>query len=183
MGDPQGDLAKGMIAHGKVFSDCNTSCRKATDSHTSARHNPHAKAAKCQQSQGQRTCGKHIKSLSFFILMDFMIARLAQKGYTLAVFFCQLQVAFSKKSLLLLLAPDLHDQPVRQKLCSQHLRTNGETADGNIPTLLHVADRTLDDLIGRIETVVVGNGVVGDRMVEKLNESGVGDTPYDDRTW
>ena len=60
---------------------------------------------------------------------------------------------------------------MRQKLGKKHLRPHGESADGNILSFSHISQSTGNDLIGGVKAVVVGDGIVGDRMIEKLRNN------------
>ena len=73
-----------------------------------------------------------------------------------------------KLYLLLLLAPDIHNKLMWQKLGKQDLNSYRKSADRNVLALFHIADSTLNDL-GRLElAVVIADGVILDRVIEEF---------------
>ena len=63
---------------------------------------------------------------------------------------------------------------MRQQLYLKHLEADGETADGHVLALLHIAKGAGDDLLGGIISVIIADGIVVHGGVEKLGEHPAG---------
>ena len=83
-------------------------------------------------------------------------------------------ISFFALFLFLLFAPDVHNRLVGQKLNAKHQRADGESANGNILALLHIAESTGDDLLGGVISVVIADGIVVHGGIKELGENPTG---------
>ena len=80
----------------------------------------------------------------------------------------KIAVRISFLQFFLLSEPDVHDQPVRKKLREKHLCTDGEAADRNVFTALHITHRPAHDLIGAVKAIVVTDRIIRNRVIKKF---------------